>query len=166
MTTDPSSSPSASSSSSSSLSSSSSWLDEPPPPRRSDEAFILAVRTDLHAARASWTALGRWRWAPLSGLALAGVLVAVTLHDATAPPSPPGSELAAAIEADVVAQDESPSLIDVIDAIDAIDDDASLLALHGSIEPAPSFAFAELDGSTEYDLKNIEAAFDQALAPL
>ena len=158
-------------SSSSSSPSSPSRLDEPPSPRRSDEAFILAVRTDIQAARAraSWAALGPWKWAPLSGLAMAGLLVAVTLRDATAPPTPSASEVAALVEAEVAAEDEAPSLIDlidVIDAVDAVDDEATLLALHGSIDVAPSFAFAELDGSNAYELANIEAAFDRALAPL
>jgi hypothetical protein len=72
----------------------------------------------------------------------------------------------AAIAATLDAGDQRPSFVALIDAVDAIDDDATLLALSGSNDSSPSFAFDELEGSSERDLVAIEMALDRALAPL
>lgn len=134
----------------------------PPPPRRSDEAFARAVRADVDAVRVARAPWRLWVAAPLTAAAALGLLV---IGRAPAVEAPTPEQLAVLVEAEVDAEDERASIVDVVVAVDAIDDEA-LGALAGSAGSAPAFAFADLDGSSEQDLAAVEAALDRALARL
>ena len=159
-----------------------STIEEPPPPRRTDDAFAFAVGADVAAIRAAHSSSWRtWRWGLLPVAAAAAVVFLVrstsqpgeidvvgtanfaevaTLEDTDV------GALEASLLATLDADDERPSFIAVLDAVLEIDDDETLLALSGSNDPRPTFAFEELDGSSEQDLAAVEAALDRALAPL
>jgi hypothetical protein len=135
----------------------------PPPPRRSDEAFARAVRADVDAARAARAPWRLWMAAPLAAAAALGLVI---IDRAPAVEAPTPEQLALLVEAEVDAEDERASIVDVVAAVDAIDDEEVLGALAGSAGSAPVFAFADLDGSSEQDLAAVEAALDRALARL
>ncbi len=136
----------------------------PPAPRRSDDAFARAVRADIEAARAARSPWRLWLAAPLTAAAALG-LVFIS-RGPEVPSRLSADRLAALDEAEVDAEDAPATLIDVVSAVDAIDEDDALVALAGSAEAAPAFAFADLDGSSEQDLAAVEAALDRALARL
>lgn len=137
----------------------------PPAPRRSDDAFARAVRADVDAARASRSPWRVWMAAPLTAAAAFGlVFIARGPEPTVAPPS--ADRLAMLVEAEVDAEDAAAAIVDVVAAVDAIDEDDALVALAGSAETPPAFAFADLDGSSEQDLAAVEAALDRALAHL
>jgi hypothetical protein len=151
----------------------SSSVEEPPSPRRSDDAFAFAVGADVAAIRAARSSWRVWLWAPVSAAAAAGLLLVVQPSTKSAGEMPRGALPGEVDEADMAtiaatldAGDQRPSFVALIDAVDAIDDDATLLALSGSNDSSPSFAFDELEGSSERDLVAIEMALDRALAPL
>lgn len=136
----------------------------PPAPRRSDDAFARAVRADVEAARAARAPWRLWLAAPLTAAAAFGLVVIARGPEVSSLPSP--DHLAALVEAEVDAEDAPAAIVDVVSAVDAIDEDDALVALAGSAEAAPAFAFADLDGSSEQDLAAVEAALDRALAHL
>jgi hypothetical protein len=137
----------------------------PPAPRRSDDAFARAVRADVEAARAARSPWRLWLAAPLTAATAFG-LVFMARGPEVAPVVPTADRLAVLIEAEVDAEDAPAAIVDVVAAVDAIDEDDALVALAGSAEAAPAFAFADLDGSSEQDLAAVEAALDRALARL
>jgi len=135
----------------------------PPSPRRSDEAFARAVRADVDAARVARAPWRLWLAAPMTAAAAFGL---VSLGRGPEVEMPTPERLAVLVEAEVDAEDERASIVDVVAAVDAIDDDEALATLAGSAASAPAFAFADLDGSSEQDLAAVEAALDRALARL
>jgi hypothetical protein len=136
----------------------------PPAPRRSDDAFARAVRADVAAARTARAPWRLWLAAPLTAAAAFGLVFIARSPEPTVAPT--ADRLAVLVEAEVDAEDAPAALVDVVAAVDAIDEDDALVALAGSAETPPAFAFADLDGSSEQDLAAVEAALDRALAHL
>ena len=129
-------------------------------PRRSDDAFARAVTGDVRARR------GRWSMAWLAAPALAGAaVVVVALQGGPGPMAQISTQTLQAL-----AQDEL--IIDVDVDVDGLDD-ATLLALLDEPRPTDSpndadaperpFAISGLDGSTDRELLDVEAALDRAL---
>ncbi len=120
--------------------------------RRSDEAFARAVVGDVAARRRRFSLV--WLAAP----ALAGAaVVVVALGGPSATPARISAQTWQALA-------EEELIIDVDVDVDALDD-STLHALVGESDaPAPeSFAIPGLEGSSERELLDVEAALDRAL---
>lgn len=149
--------------------------------RRSDDAFARSVRGDVDAVRAARAgglaaAFGlRGRgWLALPALAVAGAAAFVVVgrpgitNDVRADgrvADDRNTIALATFEALAADDDATVAFVDVDDA-DVFDDD-TLLALagepDGSGDSGNLFAIPALDGSTDSELEDVEAALDRAL---
>jgi len=131
-----------------------------PPPRRSDDAFARSVQSDVDAARA---ARAPWRVLafalPTTAVAAAAVLFSIGGVDGAGAVDP--GVLAALVEAEADAADGNFALDDVSD-----DDLLAFADVEQPTDPLGVFAFSELDGSSEQDLSDVEAALDDAIRNL
>ncbi|MDP2345439.1 MAG: hypothetical protein Q8O67_31130 [Deltaproteobacteria bacterium] len=119
-------------------------------PRRSDDAFARAVADDVKARRA------RFSFAWLLAPALAGAAAVVTvLAGSPAVPALISSETLQALA-------EEDARIDADVDVDGLDDATLLALLEDDGDDAP-FAISTLDGSTDRELVDVEAALDRAL---
>jgi hypothetical protein len=138
-------------------------VDLVPPPRRSDDAFARSVRSDVDAARA---ARAPWRVLalalPTTAMAAAAVLFTVGGGgggDGVGPVDP--GVMAALVEAEADAADDEFALDDVSD-----DDLVAFADVEQLTDQGGAFAFPDLDGSSEQDLSDVEAALDDAIRNL
>lgn len=143
-----------------------------PAPRRSDDAFARAVAADVADAKKKRVGVFGLSFAvPATAAAAFAVVMAVTPSTTTTTATVPSTiAVVMPVGSAEVADDLAlASLVDVLDVLDVIDDadDSTLLALAGGNRSAgAAFAFVELDGSSDQELADVEAALDSALRQL
>jgi hypothetical protein len=121
--------------------------------RRSDDAFARAVVDDVRARRQKRLLV----WLLPPALAAAAAVVVVLSSSGPAP------AVAALISSETLqALAEDDAVVDVDVDVEALDD-ATLLALAGDADAELPFAISSLDGSTDRELVDVEAALDRAL---
>ena len=140
-----------------------------PAPRRSDDAFARAVAADVADAKKKRVGVFGLSFAvPATAAAAFAVVMAVTPSTTTTTATVP-STIAVVMPVGSAEVADDLALVDVLDVLDVIDDadDSTLLALAGGNRSAgAAFAFVELDGSSDQELADVEAALDSALRQL
>jgi len=146
----------------------------PPAPRRSDDAFARAVAADVDAARKNRLGFNFSLAVPAVAASAFAVVMAVSTSTPTATPTTtPTTPMTAPTTALVIPEDADDDEFDLVEgAVDlaAVLDDAdesTLLALADIADSdSDRFTFDALDGSTDQELADVEAALDSALRQL
>lgn len=143
----------------------------PPAPRRSDDAFARAVAADVDAARKSRFGFNFSFAVPAVAASAFAVVMAVststpTTTTPTTPITAPTTALVIPEDADVDEFDLVEGAVDLAAVLDDADE-STLIALADTIDSdSDRFTFDALDGSTDQELADVEAALDSALRQL
>ena len=143
----------------------------PPAPRRSDEAFARAVAADIDAAKKSRFGFNFSLAVPAVAASAFAVVMAVsstTPTTTTTPITAPAVALVIPADADDDEFDLVEGAVDLAAVLDDADD-STLLALADTVggdNGDDRFTFDALDGSTDQELADVEAALDSALRQL
>lgn len=140
----------------------------PPAPRRSDDAFARAVAADVDAARKNRLGIRFSLAVPAVAASAFAVVMAVSTTTPAAPTTITAPSVALVIPADSDA-DEFDFVEGAVDlaGVMADADEGTLLALaESSDDSSDRFTFDALDGSSDQELADVEAALDTALRQL